>query len=108
MSFLVIAACFGLCLAPQSSPPPSSGGTTSGVASKSRGGGCFSLFGGTNVRVSSPSSDVQFSPMVAVDPADRLHLVGGAIDGRNLTSHSLLFELRRRGDLERVVRFHRE
>jgi len=38
---------------------------------------------GSDRRVNSPSGRQQWMPMVAVDPTDRLHLVGTALDNRN-------------------------
>ncbi|HET6164709.1 MAG TPA: sialidase family protein [Planctomycetota bacterium] len=35
---------------------------------------------GTNVRVSSSSSGAQVAPVIAIDPTDRLHLIGAALD----------------------------
>src|SRR5262245_35701821 len=110
MTFLALASIVGMVLSPQSSPSVSNGGTkpptgtnASGAAnpkdasdladvlsliqSKSGGqqggGGRFSPPGGSNVRVSSPNTKEQWNPAIAVDPTDRLHLIGAARDDRN-------------------------
>jgi hypothetical protein len=47
--------------------------------------------GGSNVQVSSPNPAAQWSPMVVVDPTDRLHLIGAAIDRRHSMYRSVFY-----------------
>jgi hypothetical protein len=117
MTFPALASVVGLILAPQASPNPASNGTkpssgakASGAANprdaadladvlslmqsrsggQQSGGGRFSPPGGTNVRVSSPSTKSQWMPAIAVDPDDRLHLIGAARDDRNFPGYQAI------------------
>jgi hypothetical protein len=47
--------------------------------------------GETNVQVSSPNPAPQFSPIIEVDPTDRRHLIGAAIDRRHATTRSVFY-----------------
>src|SRR5262245_64213083 len=46
---------------------------------------------GDDVQVSSPDTHRQYGPTLAVDPSDRLHLIGAATDLRNVTLHSAFY-----------------
>jgi hypothetical protein len=120
VSILVIASCLGSCLglslAPQAAPKPGNGGTTTAAkpgSGKSGGapdlGDVLTLLrsqsggsaggggpppsppGGTNVQVSSPSTESQFVPQIAVDPSDSLHLIAAASDDRNSKHQSAFY-----------------